>query len=118
MAGNTLEESQALLFVTVYNKLSWGQRTPYRSSQHVLASSESLGDFFEAIPCASNELPKEDASDNGELRYELPTGTQRPAMEGSSGCVLCIENVAYGDGQTEFDYARSVQMSASVVLGC
>lgn len=28
----------------------------------------------------------------------------------SSGCVICIEGVAYGDGQSEEDYSESVSI--------
>lgn len=117
MGADTSQSVQALLFVTVFTKLTWGQRALSRSSQHVLISSESLGDFFEAIPCPSNELPREYILDTGELKYDLPLGGEKPALEGSSGCALCIEDVAYGDGQTEYDYSRYNYIARKPDLG-
>lgn len=89
---------EALVFVTVYDRLSWGHKLLSRSSQHVLLSSHTLGDLFDVIPCLSNEIP------------EPPTpsscGTWGEASaRGSSGSVICLEDVAYGDGQSEKDYS-------------
>jgi len=72
-----------------------------RSSQHVLLSSQTLGDLFEAIPCCSNEIPDPRTSDDGRVTGYDPANPTR----GSVGCVLCINGVAYGDGQSEEDYS-------------
>ena len=90
-----------LVTVTVYNRLSWGHNALSRSSQHALLASHTLGDLFEVIPCTSNEPPEERLTD-GEV-----TGYQRQnPTSGSSGCVICIEGKAYGDGMSESDYAE------------
>ncbi|KAF7361747.1 Expansin-like EG45 domain-containing protein [Mycena venus] len=94
----TADAPQALITVTVHNKLSWRQTHVSRASRHVLLSSQTLGDLFETIPCTSNEI-NEEILDDGRVtgyRDDVPT---RP------GCVICIEGLAYGDGENEFDYA-------------
>lgn len=61
------------------------------------------------IPCHSNEIPKEIQNDSGErIGYEMPTA--RTVREACSGCVICIEGVAYGDGQNMVDYAEFVPL--------
>jgi snRNA-activating protein complex subunit 3 len=87
--------------VTVHDKLSWRQTHVSRSSRHIILSSQTLGDLFEMIPCTSNELTEEILDDDDRVTgyRDVPT---RP------GCVICIEGVAYGDGESEFDYAECV----------
>ena len=94
------EKHQALVFATVYNTLAWGHRLLSRSSQHVLLASQSLGDLFDAIPCASHEMPEDYVDGDGNSKWK------EPAIRESTGAVLCIENVAYGDGQSERDYSE------------
>ncbi|KAJ6587082.1 snRNA-activating protein of 50kDa MW C terminal-domain-containing protein [Mycena vulgaris] len=92
------ETPQAIITVTIHNKLSWRQTHVSRSSRHAILSSQTLGDLFEMIPCTSNEITEE-ILDDGQVtgyRNDVPT---RP------GCVICIEGLAYGDGESEFDYA-------------
>ncbi|KAJ6500059.1 snRNA-activating protein of 50kDa MW C terminal-domain-containing protein [Mycena vitilis] len=92
------DTTQAVISVTVHNKLSWRQTHVSRSSSHVVLSSQTLGDLFDMIPCTSNEI-NEEILDDGRVtgyRDDLPT---RP------GFVICIEGLAYGDGESEFDYA-------------
>ncbi|TFK93766.1 hypothetical protein K466DRAFT_477981 [Polyporus arcularius HHB13444] len=99
----------ALVFVTIYTRVSWGQKIPTRASQHVLLASQTLGDLFEAIPCASNELPEEIRDESGKI-----TGFTAPRRDGDmevdrgGGAVICIEDVLYGDGQSQDDYADKV----------
>jgi snRNA-activating protein complex subunit 3 len=90
--------------VTVYNRLSWGYNLLSRCSQHALLASQTLGDLFEVIPCTSNELPAERIADGEVVGYEIPT--KESARRGSSGCVICVEGKAYGDGMSENDYAE------------
>ncbi|KAJ7346795.1 snRNA-activating protein of 50kDa MW C terminal-domain-containing protein [Mycena albidolilacea] len=89
---------QAVITVTVHNKLSWRQTHVSRSSRHVILSSQTLGDLFESIPCTTNEITDEILDDDRVTAYrnDVPT---RP------GCVICIEGLAYGDGESELDYA-------------
>ena len=87
------------MFVTVYDRLTWGHKLLSRSSQHVFLSSHTLGDMFDAIPCPSNEIP-ENACDG-------PRGTWvQTSGRGSTGSVVCLEDVAYGDGGSERDYSE------------
>jgi snRNA-activating protein complex subunit 3 len=94
----------ALISLTVHNRLSWGHNLLSRSSQHALLASQTLGDLFEAIPCTSNEIPKERIANGKVVGYETPTAENLEG--GSSGCVICIEGKAYGDGMSERDYAE------------
>ena len=73
-----------------------------------MLSSQTLGDLFEAIPCTSNELPEEIIADERVVGYDNDQPTS------SRGCVICIEGMAYGDGQSEVDYAESVSTLSSV----
>jgi len=103
--GNTSEyssEPHALIFITVYNPLSWGHKLIARSSQHVLLSSQTIGDFFDSIPCVSNELPQRTVDEDAKINWAFNTGS------GISGAVICIEGVAHGDGLTEEDYASKL----------
>ncbi|KAJ7178353.1 snRNA-activating protein of 50kDa MW C terminal-domain-containing protein [Mycena crocata] len=103
-----MDTPQAVITVTVHNKLSWRQTHVSRSSRHVILSSQTLGDLFEMIPCISNEIPEEILDDERITGYrnDVPT---RP------GCVICIEGVAYGDGESEFDYAdRLIQHTQTI----
>ncbi|KAJ3555769.1 hypothetical protein NM688_g2387 [Phlebia brevispora] len=93
------DQNQALVFVTVYNRLQWGHRLVARSSQHVLLSSQTLGDLMESIPCVSNEIPEEQVDENGVTTWTKASATN------TSGSVICLEGVAYGDGQSEADYS-------------
>lgn len=71
-----------------------------RTSQHALLSSQTLGDIIEMMPCASNDLPKEIVS-HSQVATQL-------AVNASSGSVVCIEDVLYGDGMDSTDYAEYV----------
>lgn len=90
---------EAVLTLSVYNRLSWGSALN-RSSQHAVLSSETIGDFVETIPCSSNETPAEDTDAGGEIVRYCSVG-----MPPQRGSVVCIEGTAYGDGLSERDYA-------------
>ncbi|KAK1218806.1 hypothetical protein PQX77_018483 [Marasmius sp. AFHP31] len=98
-----LEDPQALITYSVYNKLPWRPSFVSRSSQHCILSSQTLGDLFEAIPCPSNELPAEKHEDSRVIGYDT-----NKRMEGSHGTVICINGLAYGDGMSETDYASKL----------
>lgn len=91
----------ALVSITIHNRLSWGHNLLSRSSQHAFLASQTLGELFEAIPCTSNEIPEERLLDGELAGYE-----EKRADTGSAGCVICVENKAYGDGMSENDYAE------------
>lgn len=94
----------------MYNPLTWGHRLLGRASQHVLLSSQSLGDLFDAIPCASNEMPDEHLAEGGNIQWS------GASARGSTGSVICIEDIAYGDGQSEQDYSEWVGFPQSSLL--
>ena len=99
----------ALVFVTVYNRQSWGQKILSRSSQHVLLSSQTLGDLYEVIPCTSNELPAEIVDESGAIvGYKECREDNDMAVDKNGGAVVCIEDVLYGDGESGDDYAEYV----------
>jgi snRNA-activating protein complex subunit 3 len=97
------------VFVTVYDRLSWGHKLLSRSSQHVLLSTHTLGDMFDGIPCPSNEIPENTCSETGGTWGQI-------SVRGSSGSVICLEDVAYGDGQSEEDYAEYVRLHMPILF--
>ncbi|EJD02827.1 uncharacterized protein FOMMEDRAFT_156180 [Fomitiporia mediterranea MF3/22] len=86
-------ETDAILVISIYNRLSWGNHLS-RSSQHVVLASQTLGDLYDVIPCPSNEIPSED--DDNSADFVSPP---------HRGAVVCIEGVVYGDGMAEVDYS-------------
>ncbi|KAI0780051.1 snRNA-activating protein of 50kDa MW C terminal-domain-containing protein [Fomes fomentarius] len=108
-----------LVFVTVYNRQSWGQKNLSRVSQHVVRASQSIGDFYEAIPCTSNELPEEVRDESGAITgYKARRSDDDMAVEQAGGAVVFIERVLYGDGQSEHDYAEKIlQLSQAMPEG-
>ncbi len=110
-AGPTAEAPararDVLVFLTVYNRQSWGQKNLSRVSQHVVLASQSIGDFYEAVPCTSNELPEEVRDESGAITgYKTRRSDDDMAVDQASGAVVFIERVLYGDGQSEHDYAE------------
>ena len=102
-------DRDALVFVTVYNRLPWGQKILLRASQHVLLTSQSLGDLFRAIPCTSKETPVETRDEDGTMTgYRVRPSGDAMAVDDYAGAAVCIEDVLYGDGQNEDDYAEYV----------
>ena len=88
------------MMVSVYNRLTWSYNFVYRSSQHAVLSSNTLGELYNVIPCFSNEFSDESTMDEEIVGYE--SGPSKHP----SGRVVVIEGTAYGDGLTETDYAR------------
>lgn len=91
--------------VSVYNRLTWSYNFVYRSSQHAVLSSNTLGELYNVIPCPSKELPDESTVDG------LLVGYESGPSKCPSGYVVVIEGTAYGDGLTDNDYARYVLLS-------
>ena len=67
----------------------------------MMLSSQTIGDFFDVIPCHSNEIPAEARNDDG-----ITVWTPSNATSGSTGAVVYIEGSLYGDGQSEKDYSE------------
>jgi snRNA-activating protein complex subunit 3 len=91
----------ALITITIHGRVPWGHGALARLSQHAVLASQTLADLFAVIPCASKELFDEIVEDGHLLGYE-----KTHKSNGSEGCVMCIEGLAYGDGQTQPDYAE------------
>ncbi|KAJ3936537.1 MAG: snRNA-activating protein of 50kDa MW C terminal-domain-containing protein [Lentinula lateritia] len=93
-------DSQVLITLTTHFKVHWRTSVLSKNSQHVLMASQTLGDLFEVMPCVSNEYPEEIVEDDKVIGYKETNG-----MNGSSGCVIVINDLAYGDALNEEDYA-------------
>ena len=93
--------------VSVYNRLTWSYNFVYRSSEHVVLSSNTLGELYNVIHCPSKELP--DESTVGGLFVGYESGPSKYP----NGHVVVIEGTAYGDGLTESDHARYVFLSSN-----
>ncbi|KAI9508786.1 snRNA-activating protein of 50kDa MW C terminal-domain-containing protein [Russula earlei] len=110
--GSAAAALSAVVTISVYNRLSWSYNFVYRSSQHAVLSSNTLGELYDVIPCTSNELSDESTLDGTFVGYE-PGPSKHPG-----GCVVVIEGTAYGDGLTRTDYASSlVAISDPLTLG-
>ena len=96
---------ECLLIISIHTHIRWSYSFTTRTSQHALLTSQTLGDLYESIPCTSNEMPEEILDEDGQL-----IGYRDDGKYVSSGCVICIEGVAYGDGQSEEDYSESVSI--------
>ena len=106
LGASEAKENDALLFITVYNRLSWGQKFLLRASQHVVLSSQSLGDLFDAIPCTSKEIPDETLDEASAFTgYKVPGSEDSMALDNGPGTAFCIEGVLYADA---VDYAECV----------
>lgn len=102
--GPLVDTPQAVITISVHEKLPWGPSYVFRASQHALLSSQTLGDLFEVIPCRSNEFSEESAHGNVTVYKEED-------IVSNTGSVICIEGFAYGDGQSESDYAEYVPLA-------
>ncbi|KAJ3494715.1 hypothetical protein NLJ89_g10746 [Agrocybe chaxingu] len=76
VAGN----HDAILIMSIHDRVPWGPSYVTRSSQHALLASQTLQDFCDTIPCVSNNLPMEAG---------MPQGNDS---------VIVIESLAYGSG--------------------
>ncbi|TFY69154.1 hypothetical protein EVJ58_g572 [Rhodofomes roseus] len=109
MGTDSSKVHEALVFVTIYNKLSWGHRQLLRLSQHVLLSSQTLGDLYNVIPCESDHNDQDAGNEPTHRSGEESTpNSADTAREGDSGAVMCIDNTLYGDGRAPEDCAEFV----------
>ncbi|KAF9501878.1 hypothetical protein BDN71DRAFT_1438604 [Pleurotus eryngii] len=96
---NDPNETEAILTITVHNTLSWGHNYLSRASTHLLRSSQTLQDLYDCLICESSEIPEEIVEDGEVFGYsQINNADNKP-------CVMCIEGLAYGDGQSDPDYA-------------
>jgi len=108
--GSTPDPHPAVVTVSVYNRLTWSYNFVYRSSQHVVLSSNTLGELYNVIPCPSKELPDESTVDG------LLVGYESGPSKYPGGYVVVIEGTAYGEGLTENDYASKLVAHTSKPL--
>ncbi|KAF5351890.1 hypothetical protein D9756_007555 [Leucocoprinus leucothites] len=97
-AKSITSEEEAIIIVTVFDKVPWSPCYVTRLSQHAFLSSQTLDDICKAVPCAPYASPIPS-------RLEGPVHTYAP--EEGPGRVLCMEGVAYGDSQ-EDNYATKL----------
>ncbi|KAF6761270.1 snRNA-activating protein of 50kDa MW C terminal-domain-containing protein [Ephemerocybe angulata] len=71
--------SEAILTISLYNRVLWGPSYATRICQHAYLASQTLQDVYEMLPC----IYKANPGDN-------PAGM-------SPGCTICIENMLYSD---------------------
>ncbi|KAI6046044.1 hypothetical protein EDC04DRAFT_2888211 [Pisolithus marmoratus] len=82
----------ALITLTVYNRVPWVQSYLVRMSQHVVLASQTLGDFMRSIPCDSSEMPVEEVdAEGGVTRYSFDAHSS----DVEEGCLLLIEGLLY-----------------------
>ncbi|KAI0329438.1 hypothetical protein GY45DRAFT_1354566 [Cubamyces sp. BRFM 1775] len=110
------KDRDALIFVTIYNRQSWGQRILSRSSQHVLLASQTLEDLFKAIPCTSDELPEEVTDNSGRVvGYKADQSEDDMTIDHAANGMMCIEGVLYSCGQDGHDYAeKALQLCETI----
>jgi snRNA-activating protein complex subunit 3 len=93
----------AIISITVYNRIPYLPSCLTRSSQHAVLSTQTLDDLLRAIPCASSNMPMENLDAEGDV-----SGYSLNDHEGEqhSGCLFYIEGLVYGDGREHTDYAE------------
>jgi len=101
----------ALVTLTVHNRVPWIHSQLTRFSQHVVLSSQTLADFVRVIPCDSSEMPDEMVDSHGNVvGYTYGSEGQGEGIvpRAEEGCLLLIDDVVYGDGRSGDDYAQYV----------
>lgn len=105
--GESSLHRDALVTLTVHNRVPWIHSQLSRFSQHVVLASQTLADFVRVIPCDSSEMPNEAVDDHSNV-VEYTYESEETAARTEEGCLLLIEGVAYGDGRPSNDYAEYV----------
>ncbi|KAF9244968.1 snRNA-activating protein of 50kDa MW C terminal-domain-containing protein [Melanogaster broomeanus] len=98
----------ALITLTVHNRVPWVHSQLTRLSQHAVLASQTLADFIRSIPCDSSEMPAEQVGGEGDVHGYSYGTVERGQDDGAhtdEGCLLLIEGVVYGDGRPGEDYA-------------
>lgn len=86
------------MIATVFDKVPWSPCYVSRLSQHAFLSSQTLQDVCRAIPCTPYATGVASDSSSPVQNYGIED-------DRGSGCIICIEGLAYGDGG-EDDYAQ------------
>ncbi|KAG2119589.1 snRNA-activating protein of 50kDa MW C terminal-domain-containing protein [Suillus discolor] len=101
---DSISYPNAVISLTVYNRISYLPSFLTRSSQHAVLSTQTLGDLLRILPCASSDMPVEELDAEGDVSgYNITNQTGEHA-----GCLFCIEDLIYGDGRTTADYAEKL----------
>ncbi|KAF9222581.1 hypothetical protein BS17DRAFT_783085 [Gyrodon lividus] len=98
----------ALITLTVHNRVPWVHSQLTRLSQHAVLSSQTLADFIRSIPCDSSEMPAEQLDSEGDVlgyTYSTKAQARETGAQFEEGCLLLIEGIVYGDGRPAEDYA-------------
>jgi snRNA-activating protein complex subunit 3 len=97
----------AVISLTVYNRITYLPSCLTRSSQHAVLSTQTLGDLLRVLPCASSNMPQEELDAEGDLSgYNVADQTREHA-----GCLFAIEDLIYGDRRETADYAEYVRIA-------
>ncbi|KAH9485169.1 snRNA-activating protein complex subunit 3 [Psilocybe cubensis] len=89
--GKIPPDQEAVITISVYNKITWGPSYVTRSAQHVFLSSQTVRDVYDSLVCVTKNLPLE--ADISEMQ---------------PGSVICIEGVAYGTLTNCNNYATNL----------
>ncbi|KAG2146029.1 snRNA-activating protein of 50kDa MW C terminal-domain-containing protein [Suillus bovinus] len=101
---NAIPYPNAVISLTVYNRISYLPSCLTRSSQHAVLSTQTLGDLLRVLPCASSNIPMEELDAEGDISgYNVTDQTGEHA-----GCLFSIEDRIYGDGGENDDYAEKL----------
>ncbi|KAG2150536.1 snRNA-activating protein of 50kDa MW C terminal-domain-containing protein [Suillus clintonianus] len=101
---NATSYLNAVISLTVYNRITYLPSCLTRSSQHAVLSTQTLDDLLRVIPCASSNMPIEHLDAEGDISgYNLPDQTGE-----HSGSLFCIEGLVYGDRSENTDYAEKL----------
>ncbi|KAG1808202.1 snRNA-activating protein of 50kDa MW C terminal-domain-containing protein [Suillus subaureus] len=94
----------AVISLTVYNRITYLPSCLTRSSQHAVLSTQTLADLLRVLPCASSNMPTEELDAEGDVSsYNVTDQTGE-----HSGCLFCIEDLIYRDGRETPDYAEKL----------
>ncbi|KAH6913805.1 snRNA-activating protein of 50kDa MW C terminal-domain-containing protein [Coprinopsis sp. MPI-PUGE-AT-0042] len=101
------EGSEAILTLSIYNKVPWGPSYVTRVCQQVYVSSQNLSNVYDALPCVFK----------AESQVEASGGT----LDGvKRGCAIGIEGVVYGTdaslAQQVVSHSRARNPSADTSL--
>ncbi|KAG1867392.1 snRNA-activating protein of 50kDa MW C terminal-domain-containing protein [Suillus subluteus] len=94
----------AIISLTVYNRITYLPSCLTRSSQYAVLSTQSLTDLLRVLPCASSNMPIEVLDAEGDVSgYNVTDQIGEHA-----GCLFYIEDLVYGDGRETADYAQKL----------
>lgn len=96
----------AVITLTVYNRIPYLPSCLTRSSQYALLSTQTLGDLLRILPCPSSNMPVEELDAEGDVSgYNITDQNQTGEHD---GCLFCIEDIVYGDGRETADYSEKL----------